>query len=35
MSPIYDITLPITDGMVVFPGDPTVEIRPHSRIAEG
>lgn len=32
---IYDITRPIIDGMAVWPGDPEVLLRPHSRIEEG
>jgi arylformamidase len=35
MSRFYDISLPIREGMVTYPGDPPVRIRPHSRIADG
>jgi arylformamidase len=31
----YDVTLPILDGMPVYPGDPAVSVRPHARIADG
>jgi arylformamidase len=32
---MFDITLPVREGMVTYPGDPELRIRPHSRIAEG
>jgi len=32
---IYDISIPIREGMVVWPGDTPVEITPTSRISEG
>lgn len=35
MPIILDITVPISAGMVVWPGDPQVEIEPVARIAEG
>jgi arylformamidase len=35
MARYFDISLPITDGMVTFPDDPEVRVRPHSRIADG
>lgn len=35
MQKIYDISLPITDQMVVWPGDPQVTIRQVSSLAEG
>jgi arylformamidase len=35
MARYYDISLPIKDGMVTFPDDPDVQVRPHSRIADG
>lgn len=31
----FDITLPIDEGMLVYPDDPDVRVRPHSRIADG
>ncbi len=31
----YDVTLPIRDGMPVYPGDPAVALRPHCAIAAG
>ncbi len=31
----YDVTLPIRDGMPVYPGDPPVLLRPHSAMAKG
>ncbi len=35
MARFYDISLPITDDMIVFPDDPPVDVRPHSRIQDG
>lgn len=35
MARFYDISLPISDDLIVYPGDPEIEIRPHSRIADG
>jgi arylformamidase len=35
MARFYDITLPITEGMLVYPDDPEVRVRPYSRIADG
>lgn len=35
MHRYYDISLPVRDGMVTFPDDPDVRVRPHSRIADG
>ncbi|HWV58757.1 MAG TPA: cyclase family protein [Longimicrobiales bacterium] len=35
MPHFYDITLPITEDLVVYPGDPEIRLRPHSRIADG
>jgi arylformamidase len=35
MSRIYDITLPIEEGMITYPGNPPTRVRPHSRIADG
>lgn len=35
MARTYDITLSIRRGMVIYPGDPAVEVEPHSRIADG
>ncbi|GCC10347.1 kynurenine formamidase [archaeon] len=32
---IIDISVSVYDGMKVFPGDPTVAVLPHSRIARG
>jgi arylformamidase len=32
---LYDVTLPIRDGMPVYPGDPAVVVRPHCAIATG
>lgn len=31
----FDVTLPIRDGMPVYPGDPAVVVRPHCAIADG
>jgi arylformamidase len=35
MSRLYDITLPITENMITYPGNPPVQVQPHSRIADG
>jgi arylformamidase len=35
MSTMYDITLPITENMITYPGNPPVQVQPHSRIADG
>lgn len=35
MPRIYDISLPISPSLLVWPGDPEVEVRPASRIALG
>jgi arylformamidase len=35
MTRFYDITLPIAEGMLVYPDDPDVRVRPYSRIADG
>lgn len=35
MARIYDISLPISPRLLVWPGDPEVEVRSASRIAEG
>jgi arylformamidase len=35
MSEFRDISLPLTEALVVYPGDPEISIRPHSRIADG
>jgi arylformamidase len=35
MTRFFDVTLPIRDGMVVYPGDPEVRVRTHSAMAEG
>jgi arylformamidase len=35
MARFYDITLPIVEGMLTYPDDPGVSVRPHSRIADG
>lgn len=35
MTRRYDVSLPIRDGMVVYPGNPEVRIAPHQRIADG
>jgi arylformamidase len=35
MSRLYDITLPITESMITYPGNPPVKVQPHSRIADG
>lgn len=35
MDRFYDISLPITGDLIVFPDDPAIELRPHSRIADG
>jgi arylformamidase len=32
---IYDVTLPLFDGMPGYPGDPAVSVRPHCAIAQG
>jgi arylformamidase len=35
MPRYHDISLPVRHGMVTFPDDPDVRVRPHSRIADG
>jgi arylformamidase len=35
MSMIHDITLPITEGMILYPDNPPVRLRPFNRIAHG
>jgi arylformamidase len=35
MPRFHDITLPIKEGMLVYPDDPAVRVRPYSRIADG
>jgi len=32
---IYDVTVPISDLLPVWPGDPRIEIEPFSRISDG
>ena len=33
--PIYDISVPIQSGMPIYEGDPSLEIKPWSALAEG
>jgi arylformamidase len=35
MSRLYDITLPIREGMIAYPGNPPTRLQPHTRIAHG
>jgi arylformamidase len=35
MARIHDITLPIEEGMILYPGNPQTRVRPHERIADG
>jgi arylformamidase len=35
MARLHDITLPIAEGMITYPGNPPTRVRPHSRIADG
>jgi arylformamidase len=35
MPRFYDITIPIHEEMILFPGNPETRIRPHERIADG
>jgi arylformamidase len=35
MAGMYDITLPIREGMITYPGSPETTLRPHNRIAHG
>jgi arylformamidase len=35
MSKLYDVSLPISEQLVTYPGDPGIELRPHSRISAG
>jgi len=35
MARFYDISLPITDDLIVFPDDPDIDISPHSSIGDG
>jgi arylformamidase len=35
MARLHDITMPIAEGMITYPGNPPTRVRPHSRIADG
>jgi arylformamidase len=35
MVRLHDITLPIAEGMITYPGNPPTRVRSHSRIADG
>jgi arylformamidase len=35
MDRLYDITLPISEDMITYPGSPPTRVEPHSRIAHG
>ena len=35
MKRMFDITLPVTEGMIAYPGNPATRLEPHSRIAHG
>jgi arylformamidase len=35
MPRLFDITMPIHEGMITYPGNPATQLRAHSRIAEG
>jgi arylformamidase len=35
MARLYDITLPIREDMITYPGNPPTRVRPHSSIADG
>lgn len=35
MTRIFDISVPVTNGSVVYPGNPEVTIEPHSELARG
>lgn len=35
MTRLYDISLPIREGMVLYPGNPEVRVEPKDRIADG
>ena len=35
MTDVIDISLPIDDHLLTWPGDPPVEVLPHRRIANG
>jgi arylformamidase len=35
MGRLYDITLPIHEDMIAYPGNPPIRLTPHSRIAHG
>lgn len=35
MPRFYDISLPVSERLVTYPGDPPIELRPHARIADG
>jgi arylformamidase len=35
MARIYDITLPITENMITYPGNPAIRLRAHSSLADG
>jgi arylformamidase len=35
MTRIHDITMPIREAMITYPGNPETRVRPHNRIADG
>ena len=35
MAKIYDISVPLVDGAVVYPGNPEIRIAPHSELSRG
>jgi arylformamidase len=35
MSRLHDISIPVREGMITYPGNPPTRLRPHSRIADG
>lgn len=35
MTRIYDISVPLVDGAVVYPGNPAIRIAPHSELSRG
>lgn len=35
MTRRHDVSVPITDGMVTYPGNPVVQVRPHQAISAG
>lgn len=35
MARLHDVTMPITEGMITYPGNPTTRVDPHSSLEDG